>query len=70
MMDVLDDGEWMKVENNLEDWMKGKANIRIDLKFYYDRTGTIVTPPGMAAKKTLKPKVYNEYDFSLMAGTK
>jgi len=70
MMDVLDDGEWMKVENNLEDWMrKGKANIRIDLKFYYDRTGTIVTPPpGMAVKKTLKPKVYNEYDFPLMVG--
>ena len=21
MIDVLDDGEWMKVENNLEDWM-------------------------------------------------
>ena len=30
------DGQWMKVENNLEDWMrKGKADIRIDLKFYY-----------------------------------
>ena len=49
-MDVVDDAEWRKVENNLEDWMqKKKANIRVDLKFYYDRTGTVVAPPpGMA----------------------
>ena len=72
MMDILDDGEWMKVENNLEDWMrKGKMNIRIDLRFYYDRTDTIITPPpGMAVKKTPKIKIYNEYDFPLMLGVK
>ena len=72
MMDVFDDGEWMKVENNLEEWMrKGKANIHVDLKFYYDRTGTIVAPPpGMAVKKASKPKVYNEYNFPLTLGAK
>ena len=64
--------KWMNVENNLEDWIrKDKANIRIDLKFYYDRTDTIVTsPPGMAVKRTSKVKVYNEYDFPLMLDTK
>jgi hypothetical protein len=72
MMDILDDGEWMKVENNLEDWMrKGKVNIRIDLRFYYDRTDTIVIPPpGMAVKKIPKVKIYNEYDFPVMLGAK
>ena len=42
MIDVLDDGEWMKVENNFEDWMrKDKANIRIDLEFYYQKIQVI-----------------------------
>ena len=27
MMDVFDDGEWMKVENNLEDWMRKVKRI-------------------------------------------
>jgi hypothetical protein len=59
IMDVTDDAEWRKVENNLEDWMqKKKANIRVDLKFYYDRTGTVVAPPPGMAVKTSKAKVY------------
>ena len=46
--------------------LKGKANICVNLKLYYDGAGAIVTSLGTAVKKILKAKVCDEHDCPLM----
>ena len=46
--------------------LKGKTNIRVNLKLHYDRADAIVISLGTAVKKILKAKVCDEHDCPLM----